>query len=103
MNAEEQEFIVQFSEKNYAPVRLRAGSILSEYLTIENSPLLFGCRTGICGTCLSIIEAQKGGELAAASEDEQDLLDIIAPDNPKARLACQIAISADITIHYLGK
>ena len=102
MNAVEQEFTVQFSEKNYAPVRLRAGSILSEHLTIENSPLLFGCRTGICGTCLSIIESEEG-ELAAASEDERDLLDIIAPDNPKARLACQIALSANITIHYLGK
>jgi len=103
MNAEEQEFTVQFSEKNYAPVRLNAGSILSEHLTIENSPLLCGCRTGICGTCLSIIESEEGGELAAASEDERDLLDIIAPDNPKARLACQIALYADITIHYLGK
>lgn len=103
MNAEGQIFTVQFSEKNYAPVRLKAGSILSEHLTIENSPLLFGCRTGICGTCLSIIESEAGGELAAASEDERDLLDIIAPDNPKARLACQIALYANITIHYLGK
>ncbi|MBC6436085.1 2Fe-2S iron-sulfur cluster binding domain-containing protein, partial [Nostoc sp. HG1] len=25
---------------------------LSEHLTIQNSPVLFGCRTGICGTCL---------------------------------------------------
>ena len=103
MNSEEQEFTIQFSERNYLPVRLKAGSILSEHLTIENSPLLFGCRTGICGTCLSIVETVGRGEIAAANEDERDLLDIIAPDNPKARLACQIALSADITIHYLGK
>jgi len=103
MNSEEQEFTIHFSERNYAPVRLKAGAILSEHLTIENSPLLFGCRTGICGTCLSVVEAVGCGEIAAASEDERDLLDIIAPDNPKARLACQIALSADITIHYLGK
>ncbi len=103
MNAEEQEFTIQFSAVNYKPVRLVAGSILSEHLSIENSPLLFGCRTGICGTCLIVVEAEERGTLAAASEDERDLLDIIAPDNAKARLACQIALSADITIHYLGK
>lgn len=82
---------------------LAAGAALSEHLDIRNSPLLFGCRTGICGTCLIEVLSQTNGELPAPSEDERALLDIVAPDNQRARLACQIAACADITIHYVGK
>jgi ferredoxin len=97
-----EEFTVSFLPATHAPVRLQRDAILSEHLSIANSPVLFGCRTGICGTCLIAIESQERGELAEAGEDERDLLDIIAPDNAKARLACQIALCANITIKYLG-
>lgn len=103
MTMEEKEFSISFSPASHPGLQLPRGAVLSEHLTISNSPVLFGCRTGICATCLIEVLAQENGELAEPSEDEKELLDIVAPDNGKARLACQIALRADIRIHYLGK
>jgi ferredoxin len=102
MNPETEEYVISFLPATHGPVRLKRNSILSEHLTIENSPVLFGCRTGICGTCLSEIIPQVDGALPEPSDDERELLDIIAPENARARLACQIAICADLQIHYIG-
>jgi ferredoxin len=93
---------VSFSSAGHDSVSLERGSILSERLSIANSPLLFGCRTGICGTCLIEVETQENGELAYPSADEKELLELIAPGNPRARLACQIELRADIRIKYIG-
>ena len=98
----QQTYFVSFSPETHPPVQLGAGANLSEHLTINNSPVLFGCRTAICGTCLSEIVTQEKGELPAPSADEIELLEIIAPDNPRARLACQIELCADIKLKYLG-
>lgn len=67
---------------------------LAEVLTIQNAPILFGCRTGICGTCL--VEAD--GNIPPPNDDERELLSVIAPNNPKARLACQIDLTCDVAI-----
>jgi ferredoxin len=85
---------VQFSETNHQSIELERNQNLAEYLTIENSPILFGCRTGICGTCLVVVE----GDIPPASLEEKELLEILAPENPKARLACQIQLTNDIKI-----
>ena len=74
---------------------------LSEALDAKNSPILFGCRTGICGTCL--IEVQGPNKLVPADEDEKELLDIVASGNQNARLACQISLNCDLKVKYLGK
>jgi ferredoxin len=87
----------------FAPVVLEEGSNLSEHLTVRNSPILFGCRTGICGTCLIEVSEEKNGKLHARTEEEEDLLPLIAPGNPAARLACQICINADIRIRPLDQ
>ena len=76
---------------------LPRGASLCDSLTIVNSPLLFGCRTGICGTCLSRVEVRRG-ELAPPTTDEKDVLELLCPNEPKARLACQIRLSADLFI-----
>jgi ferredoxin len=94
---------ISFSPESHAAVSLDDGAVLSEHLTIENSPVLFGCRTAVCGTCLIEVLAEENGNLAPATDDEKELLEIIAADNPRARLACQLALSADIRIRYLGK
>jgi ferredoxin len=91
---------VSFDSSHHAPVDLNAGENLSEILTIQNSPVLFGCRTGICGTCL--IEVESKDDLPPPQEDERELLEMIAPENPKARLACQVELKSDIRIRYLG-
>jgi ferredoxin len=75
-------------------VVLAEGANLSEHLTVENSPVLFGCRTGICGTCL----VQVDGDISPPGDEEQDLLDVVAPGDPRARLACQLELTADIEL-----
>lgn len=89
---------IRFAGGEHAPVCLPKGSNLSEHLTVENSPVLFGCRTGICATCL----VEVSGSLPPPSEDEREVLEIVAPDNPKARLACQIDLTGPISITYKG-
>jgi ferredoxin len=86
-----------FPGTDYPPLTLQAHQNLSEHLTIQNSPVLFGCRTGICGTCL--VEAI--GDIPAAKSDEQEMLDTLAPNVPNARLACQIDLAANIEIRKL--
>lgn len=81
----------------HPPVRLRETARLYDHLTVENSPVLFGCRTGICGTCLVSVEAIRG-ELAPPSKEEAELLSLMAPGDAKARLACQLRPTADVRI-----
>lgn len=102
MSSHTDEHRISFSPASHLPVRLPHGAMLSEQLSVENSPLLFGCRTGICGTCLIEVEEATNGELSEPAADELELLEIIAPENRRARLACQIELRADIRIRYIG-
>ncbi|HEY9694643.1 MAG TPA: 2Fe-2S iron-sulfur cluster-binding protein [Oculatellaceae cyanobacterium] len=86
--------IIHFTEINYPPIVLEKHSPLAEHLTVQNSPVFFGCRTGICGTCLVVIK----GDIPPPSEEEKELLEVIAPNNESARLACQIDLTNDIEI-----
>jgi ferredoxin len=58
---------------------------------------LFGCRTGICGTCLLRLECSDGA-LPPPSVEEQELLDMLAPGDTQARLGCQIKLTSDIKV-----
>ena len=87
-------YSIQFPNTNYQALSLEENQIISEHLTIENSPVLFGCRTGICGTCLVEIE----GDISPPNEEEKEILELLAPGNQKARLACQVKLTADIKI-----
>ena len=84
----------------HPPVPLPELASLSERLTMVNSPVLFGCRTGICGTCVSRVEAL-AGELPPPDSDEAELLAVIAPDEPRARLLCRLRLTADIRVEPL--
>lgn len=89
-------------DNNNQEYEIAENSELAKALDAKNSPLLFGCRTGICGTCL--IEVVEGGpEDYRPNADEMDLLEIIAENNPKARLACQMRIKNNLHIKYIGK
>ena len=85
---------VVFPNGEFAPLILQRGDRLAERLTVQNSPILFGCRTGLCGTCLVRVR----GNIPPATAAELEVLDILAPDDPHARLACQIELTADIEI-----
>ena len=54
----------------------------------KNSPILFGCRTGICGTCAVVVENEE--EVDSQSEAEKEFFHSIEEHNPKCRLACQM-------------
>ena len=83
-------------------VKLPASCNLSEYLDIGDSPILFGCRTGICGTCVCRVRVHGGGEIAPPSKGERELLALLVPRIPDARLACQIDLTAEISILAVG-
>lgn len=89
---------VSFKSASHPPVQVPRGKNLSLHLTASNSPVLFGCRTGICATCLSEVE----GAIPPPDPDEAEVLEIFAPDNPRARLACQLKLTADIRLKWLG-
>ncbi len=88
---------IYFPDTEHLPVTLTPGTNLSQALTVINSPLLFGCRTGICGTCLIQIESG-ADQLAPPDKDECEALEVYAPANPKARLACRIVLTHDIAL-----
>jgi ferredoxin len=85
---------VRFFDERYPPLELAEGSAISEHLDAGNSPLLFGCRTGLCGTCLLRVE----GRLPPPNEEEQELLDLLAPGDPDARLGCQLRVTGDLRV-----
>ena len=85
---------ISFPGTNYTPLTLEKHQNLSEHLTVQNSPVLFGCRTGICGTCVVVVE----GNIPPPSEEEKEVLETIAPTHPQIRLACQIDLTNDIKI-----
>ena len=87
----------------YEPVNFPARSNLSAHLNIGNSPILFGCRTGICGTCVCVVRVLGTGSIAPPSEEERELLQLVAPEIPNARLACRIDLTAEISIHPIDE
>ena len=90
-------YLISFNKTNHEPIYLEHNSFLCEYLTINNSPILFGCRTGICGTCIVNVV----GDISPPNEEEKEMLEIFAPGNNQARLACQLQLTNDIAISPL--
>lgn len=88
---------IEFADSDKAPIELKEGDNLSEKLTIHNSPILFGCRIGICGTCaVEVIE--EASPLHERTHDEKEFLEAMAPGRNNVRLACQININTNIKI-----
>ncbi len=91
---------VEFPGTSFAPVDLPRHACLPLHLDVRNSPLLFGCRSGLCGTCLIEVESD-GGEIDAPDADEAEALTLYAPGNAKARLACQIRFAVDVRVRKI--
>jgi ferredoxin len=82
-------------------IQIEEGTLLSEGLDITSSPILFGCRTGICATCL--VKVHSGSEyLPPLTEDEQEVIEL-STEEKDCRLACCLSLKGDITLEYLGK
>ncbi|MBE9063699.1 2Fe-2S iron-sulfur cluster-binding protein [cf. Phormidesmis sp. LEGE 11477] len=88
---------IHFPNTDYSALTLKREKPLFNHLTLQNSPILFGCRTGICGTCL----VSACGDLLPPNAEEQEVLEILAPDLPDARLACQIKATGDVSLTSL--
>jgi ferredoxin len=91
-------FIVRFPGTRFAAVALPGGARLAEHLDARNSPLLFGCRTGICGTCRVDVLGVARGSLTAPDPAEREVLELCAADAAGSRLACQIRLEADLDL-----
>lgn len=87
--------------KDAPSITVREGETLSESLDVMNAPILFGCRTGICATCLVRVLAGQEA-LPPISEEEAEVLDL-ETDEPNCRLACQLHLLGDVTLEYVGK
>jgi ferredoxin len=75
---------------------VRAGSALVDVADAHQTDLDFGCRDGVCGTC--IVSVLRGAEnLSPVSVDEQDTLENFGAE-PGQRLACQVKILGDVEI-----
>jgi ferredoxin len=78
-------------------LRVRRGAALVDVADDHDTDLEFGCRDGICGTCIMTI--LKGGEnLSRVSVAERDTLENFDA-SPAQRLACQVKILGDVEIH----
>ncbi len=88
---------VSFPGTAFAPLVLPPHTPLADRLTLQNSPVLFGCRTGLCGTCAVKVR----GAFAPADAEELEVLAAVVPDEPEARLACQLDLIGDIEIRSL--
>ncbi|MBN3876076.1 MULTISPECIES: 2Fe-2S iron-sulfur cluster-binding protein [unclassified Nostoc] len=88
---------ISFPGSDFVPITLECHQSLSEHLTIQNSPVLFGCRTGICGTCL----VEVIGDISPLQRDEQETLETLAANHPHARLACQVDVTGNVEIRRI--
>jgi ferredoxin len=85
---------IKFGDVRFTPLEIEAGQGLAEVLTVQNSPVLFGCRTGLCGTCVVSV----AGDVGEASIEELEILELYATGNPLARLACQLQVRGDVVL-----
>lgn len=89
---------IEFSDSEKPAVELESGDCLSEKLTIQNSPILFGCRIGICGTCAMEVLEESGEPLHPRTDEEKNFLETMVPGEDKMRLACQVNINTNIKV-----
>ncbi len=93
---------IENSNGDLMSVDLLHGQNLSEVLTAANSPVLFGCRTGVCGTCcVQVIEGIDN--LSPADDDENEIIEIYGEGRENIRLGCQLKFNGNAKLKYVGK
>lgn len=77
-------------------LRVKKGAALADVADAQATPLDFGCRDGVCGTC--IVTVLRGREnLSPCTVHEEDTLANFDAA-PNQRLACQLRILGDVEI-----
>jgi ferredoxin len=78
-------------------VEASPGQRLLDVAWAERQPLEGACEGVMaCSTCHVIVDAGDFGKLPAATEEEEDLLDLAAHASRTSRLACQIILTEDL-------
>ena len=78
-------------------VEAKPGQRLLDVAWASGQPLEGACEGVMaCSTCHVIVDAQDFAQLPPASEEEEDLLDIVAHVTRTSRLACQILLSEEL-------
>ncbi len=78
-------------------VEARVGERLLDTAWRAGQPLEGACEGSIaCSTCHVLVAAADFARLPAASEDEEDMLDLAAHAGRTSRLACQILLDGSI-------
>ena len=78
-------------------VRAAAGERLLDVAQNAGQPLEGTCEGLMaCSTCHVIVDAEDFEKLPAASEEEEDLLDLAAHATRTSRLACQIILTTEM-------
>jgi ferredoxin len=73
------------------------GTVLLDLAQAQGQPLEGSCEGAMaCSTCHVIVDRDDFERLPAASEEEDDLLDLAAHVTRTSRLACQIVLTADL-------
>ena len=80
-------------------VRGAPGERLLDLAQAHGQPLEGTCEGQMaCSTCHVIVAAEDFAKLPAASEEEDDLLDLAARVTRTSRLACQIVLTAELDV-----
>jgi ferredoxin len=78
-------------------VDAKSGQRLLDVAWAAREPLEGACEGVMaCSTCHVIVAAEDFGKLPAASEEEEDLLDLAAHATRTSRLACQIMLTEEL-------
>ena len=78
-------------------VDAESGQRLLDVAWAAREPLEGACEGVMaCSTCHVIVDAEDYAKLPAASEEEEDLLDLAAHATRTSRLACQIILTEDL-------
>jgi 2Fe-2S ferredoxin len=85
-------FITADNEK--IEVNVQAGTTVLEAAHSNGVPLEGACEGSLaCSTCHVILDDDYYAKLDAASEDEEDMLDMAFGLTPTSRLGCQVVIT----------
>ncbi len=78
-------------------VEAAPGQRLLDVAWASGQPLEGACEGCMaCSTCHVVVAAGDFGKLPAASEEEEDLLDLASHASRTSRLACQIMLTAEL-------
>jgi ferredoxin len=99
--------LIRFLKSDGAPdreVEAAEGSNLLDVAQDADQPLEGTCNKSIsCSTCHVILSPEDFDRLPAASEEEEDLLDLAHGVQRTSRLACQLQVSgATMTVRMPG-